>query len=164
MEDQTSICALSSGRRSSNTYEGVLFHDDGDIDKIFPTITKSITNKALTSNVATLTTAAAHGLAVGFEVADYRRRCYLQWYLYHHSSYLPTTTFTYAKTASNVTSTPASPTGTVTSEIEHFVDYAGGGAYRVYAMCDDGVYVYWITLIDDAGTDKTAMYKRPIGF
>jgi hypothetical protein len=29
-------------------------------------------------------------------------------------------------------------------------------------MCDDGVYVYWITLIDDAGTDKTALYKRPI--
>ncbi len=73
-----------------------------------------------------------------------------------------TTTFTYAKTASNVTSTPVSPAGTATSEIEHFVDYAGGGAYRVYAMCDDGVYVYWITLIDDSGTDKTAMYKRPI--
>jgi len=29
-------------------------------------------------------------------------------------------------------------------------------------MCDDGVYVYWITVIDDAGVDKTAMYKRPI--
>jgi len=27
-------------------------------------------------------------------------------------------------------------------------------------LCDDGVYAYWIALIDDAGTDKTAMYKK----
>jgi len=147
--------------QNSNTYDGVLLHDDGDIDKVFPTITASVTNKALTSNVATLTTSAAHGLAVGMEIdvtgvdATFNGT-------YTITTIPSTTTFTYAKTASNVASTPVSPAGTATSEIEHFVDYAGGGAYRVYAMCDDGVYVYWITLIDDAGTDKTAMYKRPI--
>jgi hypothetical protein len=147
--------------QSGNTYDGVLLHDDGDIDKVFPTITASVTNKALTSNVATLTTSAAHGFATGFEVevtgvdATFNGT-------YTITGVPTSTTFTYAKTASNVASTPVSPAGTATSEIEHFVDYAGGGAYRVYAMCDDGVYVYWITLIDDAGTDKTAMYKRPI--
>jgi hypothetical protein len=143
--------------QSSNTYDGILLHDDGDIDKIFPTITGSITNKALTSNVATLTS-ANHGLAVGFEVeisgvdATFNGT--------YTITAVATNTFSYAKTASDVPSTAA--TGTFSSEVEHFVDYAGGGAYRVYAMCDDGVNAYWITLIDDSGTDKTAMYKRPI--
>ena len=147
--------------QSGNVYDGVLLHDDGDIDKIIPIITASVTNKALTSNVATLTTAAAHGFAAGFEVivtgvdATFNGT-------YTITTVPTTTTFTYAKTASDVTSAAVSPAGTATSEIEHFVDYAGGGDYRVYAMCDDGVFVYWITLIDDAGTDKTAMYKRPI--
>jgi hypothetical protein len=147
--------------QSGNTYDGVLLHDEGDIDKIVPIITASVTNKALTSNVATLTTAAAHGFATGFEVVVTGVDATFNG-TYTITGVPTTTTFTYAKTASNVASTPVSPAGTATSEIEHFVDYAGGGAYRVYAMCDDGVYVYWITLIDDAGTDKTAMYKRPI--
>ena len=147
--------------QSGNTYDGVLLHDDGDIDKIIPTITASVTNKALTSNVATLTTSAAHGFATGFEVVITGVDATFNG-TYTITGVPTSTTFTYAKTASNVASTPVSPAGTATSEIEHFVDYAGGGAYRVYAMCDDGVYVYWITLIDDAGTDKTAMYKRPI--
>ena len=146
--------------QNGNTYDGVILHDDGDIDKIFPIITASVTNKALTSNVATLTTADPHGFAVGFEVevtgvdATFNGT--------YTITAVTSTTFSYAKTASDVASTAVSPAGTATSEIEHFVDYAGGGAYRVYAMCDDGVYVYWITLIDDSGTDRTAMYKRPI--
>ena len=147
--------------KNSITYNGILLSDEYDVDKVFPKITVSITNKALTSNVATLTTSTAHGLAVGMVMnisgvdATFNGE-------YTITTVPTATTFTYAKTASNVASTPVSPAGTATSEIEHFVDYAGGGAYRVYAMCDDGVYVYWITLIDDAGTDKTAMYKRPI--
>ena len=146
--------------QSGNTYDGVLLHDDGDIDKIIPKITASVTNKALTSNVATLTTSAAHGFAVGFEVVVSGVDATFDGT--YTITAVTSTTFSYAKTASNVPSTAVSPAGTATSEIEHFVDYAGGGAYRVYAMCDDGVFVYWITLIDDAGTDKTAMYKRPI--
>jgi len=145
--------------QSGNTYEGVLFHDEYDLDKIFPTITATVTNKALTSNVATLTTSAAHGLAVGFEVVVTGVDATFNG-TYTITTVPTTTTFTYAKTASNVTSTAA--TGTVTSEIEHFVDYNTGGAYKVYAMTDDGVTAYWITLIDDSGVDKTAMYKRPL--
>jgi hypothetical protein len=144
--------------QSGNTYDGVLLWDEYDIDKIFPTISGNITNKALTSNVATLTTSAAHGLAVGFEVtvagvdATFNGT--------YTITAVTSTTFSYAKTAANVTSTAA--TGTFTSEIEHFVDYNAGVDYPVYAMCDDGVYVYWLTKIVDSGVDKTAMYKRPI--
>ena len=147
--------------QSGNTYDGVLLHDEGDIDKIIPVVTASVTNKALTSNVATLTTAAAHGFAVGFEVTVTGVDAVFNG-TYTITAVPTTTTFRYAKTNVDIASTPVSPAGTATSEIEHFVDYAGGGAYRVYSMCDDGVYVYWITVIDDAGVDKTAMYKRPI--
>ena len=145
--------------KNSNTYGGCLMLDGYDIDKIYPTITASVTNKALTSNVATLTTAAAHGLSVGMQITvsgvdatfngDYKI-----------TTVPTTTTFTYAKTASNVTSTAVTPPGTVTSSVIHFQDYASVGAYKVYGYCDDGVYAYWIALIDDAGTDKTAMYKK----
>jgi hypothetical protein len=143
--------------QNGNTYEGCLLHDEYDIDKLFPTITATITNKALTSNVATLT-AANHGFAVGFEVtvtgvdATFNGT--------YTITAVTTNTFSYAKTASNVTSTAA--TGTATSEVEHFVDYISGTDYPVYAMTDDGVYCYWITKIVDAGVDKTAMYKRPL--
>ena len=147
--------------QSGNSYDGVLLHDEYDIDKVFPLITASVTNKALTSNVATLTTAAAHGFATGFEVTITGVDATFNG-TYTITGVPTTTTFTYAKTASNVASTAVSPAGTATSEIEHFVDYISGTDYPVYAMCDDGVYVYWITKILDSGVDKTAMYKRPI--
>ena len=142
--------------KSGNTYDGCLLLDGYDLNKIYPTITATITNKALTSNVATLTTAAAHGMAVGMtaEVSGVDAT--------FNGSYTITavtsTTFSYAKTATNVTSTAA--TGTVISNDTHFQDYAVVGAYRIYAVCDDGVYAYWISLIDDSGTDRTAMYKK----
>ena len=72
----------------------------------------SVNNKALTSNVATLTTAAAHGLAVGDEVwvegvdSTFNGK-------YTVASVPTTTTFTYAKTAGNVSSTAVSPVGKV---------------------------------------------------
>jgi len=67
----------------------------------------TITNKALTSNVATLTTSAVHGLAVGDEIwvegvdATFNGK-------YTIATVPTTTTFTYAKTASNVASTAVS--------------------------------------------------------
>ena len=71
-----------------------------------------VNNKALTSNVATLTTSDAHGFAVGDIVGvsgvdstfdgDFTV-----------VAVPTTTTFTYAKTASNVTSAAVSPTGKV---------------------------------------------------
>jgi len=42
----------------------------------------------------------------------------------------------------------------------HFINYNAGTEKKVYAICDDGVYAYWITVIDDAGVTKTAMYKK----
>jgi len=72
----------------------------------------SVSNKALTSNVATLTTSAAHGLAVGDEVwvegvdSTFNGK-------YTVTGVPTTTTFTYAKTASNVSSTAVSPVGKV---------------------------------------------------
>jgi len=51
-----------------STSKGILLLDEYDVDKIFPTITVSISNKALTSNVATLTTTAAHGLSIGMQI------------------------------------------------------------------------------------------------
>jgi len=54
--------------KNSNTYNGVLLSDEYDVDKVFPAITVSITNKALTSNVATLSTSTAHGLSVGMQI------------------------------------------------------------------------------------------------
>ena len=145
--------------KSSNNYQGCLLLDGYDIDKVFPTITAIVTNKALTSNVATLTTSAAHGLAVGMQItvagvdATFNGN-------YKIATVPSTTTFTYAKTASNVASTPVNPAGSVTSNVIHFQDYAAVGAYKIYGYCDDGVYAYWIALIDDSGTDKTAMYKK----
>ena len=143
--------------QNSNTYEGVLLHDEYDIDKIFPTITATITNKALTSNVATLT-AANHGFAVGFQVVVTGVDSTFNGT--YTITAVTTNTFSYAKVATNVTSQAA--TGAAISEVEHFVDYNSGTDYPVYAMTDDGVNAYWITKIVDAGVDKTAMYKRPL--
>ena len=143
--------------KSGNTYGGCLMLDGFDIDKVYPTITATVTNKELTSNVATLTTADPHGMAVGMEIevtgvdATFNGT-------YEITVVGSTTTLSYAKTAADVTSTAA--TGTITSNITHFQDYASVGAYRIYGYCDDGVYAYWIALIDDAGTDKTALYKK----
>ena len=72
----------------------------------------SVNNKALTTNVATLTTSAAHGLAVDDQVwvegvdATFNGK-------YTVTGVPTTTTFTYAKTASNVASTAVSPVGKV---------------------------------------------------
>ena len=46
--------------------------------------------------------------------------------------------------------------GTVT----HFVDYISGSAEPVYAMCDDGVYAYWVTNAVAGGANKIHMYKK----
>ena len=72
--------------------------------------TATVNNKALASNVATLTTAAAHNFLVGDRVtvagvdATFNGTFTL--------TAVTSTTFSYAKTASNVTSAAVSPTGT----------------------------------------------------
>ena len=74
--------------------------------------TVSITNVALTSNVATITTSVAHGLGVGQVVAVAAVTATTVNSTAATITAVTSTTFTYAKTASNVTS--AADTGTVT--------------------------------------------------
>jgi hypothetical protein len=145
--------------KNSNTYNGVLLADEYDVDKIFPAITVSINNKALTTNVATLTTTAAHGLSVGMQItitgvdATFNGE-------YRITGVPTTTTFTYAKTASNVASTAVSPVGTGVADVIHFIDYISGTDYPVHAITDDGVYAYWVTNVLNAGTPRLRVYKK----
>jgi hypothetical protein len=142
-----------------NSTNGILLHDEYDVDKVFPTITVSISNKALTSNVATLTTTAVHNLSAGMVItitdvdATFNGE-------YTITGVPTTTTFTYAKTASNVASTAVSPVGTGVTSIIHFIDYNSGSAEPVYAICDDGVYAYWVTNAVAGGANKIHMYKK----
>ena len=148
-----------TGATTTNTYNGVLMLDEYDVDKILPRITVSITNKALTSNVATLTTSAAHGLAVGMIItisgvdATFNGD-------YTITTVPSATTFTYAKTATNVTSTPVSPPGTGISDVTHFIDYNAGTDDPVFAICDDGTYAYWVTNQTAGGAKKIHVYKK----
>ena len=141
---------------------GVLLHDEFDVDKIFPAITVSIINKALTTNVATLTTATPHGLTVGMTIvidgvdATFNGT-------YRITTVPTTTTFTYAKVASNVSSTAVSPAGSgVTQEVIHFIDYISGTDRKVFAICDDGVNAYWITNKTVGGNQRLTMFKKPL--
>ena len=145
--------------KNSIKYDGVLLSDEYDVDKIFPAITVSITNKALTSNVATLTTSAVHGLCTGMQIvitgvdATFNGE-------YRITGVPTTTTFTYAKTASDVPSAAVSPAGTGVAEVIHFIDYISGTDYPVHAICDDGVYAYWVTNVLNSGTPRLRVYKK----
>ena len=44
--------------------------------------------------------------------------------------------------------------------LTHFIDYAAGTDYPVYAICDDGTYAYWITNILSSGTPRLRVYKK----
>ena len=145
--------------KSSNNYDGVLLVDEYDADKVFPKITVSINNKALTSNVATLTTTAAHGLSIGMEIVITGVDATFNG-TYRITTIPTTTTFTYAKTASNVASTAVSPVGTGVAEVIHFIDYNSGSDYPVHALCDDGVYAYWVTNVLNTGTPRLRVYKK----
>ena len=145
--------------KNSITFNGVLLADEYDVDKVFPAITVSINNKALTSNVATLTTTAAHGLCTGMEITISGVNATFNGD-YTITGVPTTTTFTYAKTASNVTSTPVSPVGVGVAEVIHFIDYNSGTDYPVHALCDDGVYAYWVTNVLNAGTPRLRVYKK----
>lgn len=142
---------------SGNTYSGCLFHDGYDLDKIYPIITASVSNKALTSNVATLTTSSAHGFAEGMEIEVSGVDSTFNG-TYTIATVPSTTTFTYSKTASDVPSTAA--TGTVTSDVMHFVDYNTGSDDPVWGVCDDGTTAYWVT--NDTASGKLEVNKKSL--
>jgi N4-gp56 family major capsid protein len=102
-------------------YEGVKFIESARVEQA-ASATRSVTNKALTSNVATLTTSAAHGFEVGESVtvagvdATFNGS--------HTITAVTSTTFSFAKTASNVASAAVDPAGTASS-LDHKVIIMG---------------------------------------
>jgi hypothetical protein len=44
----------------------------------------------------------------------------------------------------------------------HFIDYLEGGAEPVRAICDDGVFAYWVTNKVESSANKLHMYKKPL--
>ena len=78
------------------------------------TLTNTVTNKALTSNVATLTTGTTHSLAVGDIITVGGVDAVFNGT--HVVASVPTTTtFTFAKTNANVTSAAVNPVGTTSA-------------------------------------------------
>jgi hypothetical protein len=146
---------------NSIKYDGVLLTDEYDVDKVFPKITVSISNKALTSNVATLTTTAVHGLCTGMEIVITGVDATFNG-TYRITGVPTTTTFTYAKTATNVASTAVSPVGTGIAEVIHFIDYNSGSDYPVFAICDDGVNAYWVTNKLVGANQRLTVYKKAL--
>jgi hypothetical protein len=149
-----------TGATTSNTYNGVLLLDEYDVDKIVPRITVSITNKARTTNVATLTTSAVHGLAVGMVItisgvgAPFDGEFTI-------TTVPSATTFTYTTpTSGTIASAAVVPAGTGISEVTHFIDYNSGVDEPVYAICDDGMYAYWVTNRIHGGANKMHVYKK----
>lgn len=135
----------------------------------------NVTNKALTSNVATLTI-GSHKLTAGSTVTiDNVDPTFNGTYVL---TAVGATTISYAKTASNVTSVAA--TGLVTQdsvlvwdkydvdkidsggELIHFIDYNSGTDDPVFAICDDGTYAYWVTNQTSGGAKKIHVYKKPL--
>ena len=92
-------------------------------------ITKTITNKALANNTATLTTGTAHGFVAGKTVTITGVDATFNG-TYTIATVPTTTTFTYAKTAVNVSPVAVSPVGSV--------DYFTGKGNLVLATSDTG--------------------------
>jgi uncharacterized repeat protein (TIGR02543 family) len=78
-----------------------------------PSLTASVTTRSLTSNVVTLTTSSPHGFVVGMTVSVININSTFNG-SYTITSVPTTTTFTYAKTATNVTSGSVTPSGRAT--------------------------------------------------
>jgi len=76
-------------------------------------LTPAVSNKALTSNVATLTTSSTHNLLAGDEIVVTGVDATFNG-TYTVLTVPTTTTLTYAKVAANVVSAAVSPTGTIT--------------------------------------------------
>ena len=128
---------------SGNQADSVDLAFIGEYATTISTITKSIDNKALTNNLATLTTTTAHTFLEGDIVvitgvdATFNGTFSI--------SAVTTNTFSYAKTASNVASTAVSPVGT--AEVSARRKFSG-----VARDASDGV----IKFFKDATTKPTA--------
>jgi len=83
------------------------------IESLRGVLTRAVSNKALTSNVATLTTSSAHSLLAGDEIVVTGVDATFNG-TYTVLAAPTTVTLTYEKTANNVVSAAVSPTGTIT--------------------------------------------------
>ena len=130
----------------------------------------TVTNKVLSSNVATLTI-GSHKLTVGSTVVvDNIDATFNGTYVL---TAVAATTISYACTAANVASVAS--TGLVVQnsvllwdkydvdkideggKLTHFVDATPD---PVYAICDDGTYAYWVTNEINGGANKLHVYKK----
>jgi hypothetical protein len=135
----------------------------------------TVTNKALTSNVATLTI-GAHKLTVGSTInVDNIDSTFNGTYVL---TAVAATTISYAKTHANVTSIASG--GSVTQDsvllwdeydvdkidvggkLTHFIDYTAGTDEPVYAICDDGTFAYWVTNKVQGGSNKVHVFKKAL--
>jgi uncharacterized repeat protein (TIGR02543 family) len=90
-----------------------------------PNLSASIVNRSLTSNVATLTTSSPHGFVVGMSVIVINVDSTFNG-TYTITSVPTSTTFTYAKIATNVTATAVSPAGRATlSALTLYAQFVG---------------------------------------
>jgi hypothetical protein len=110
--------------------------DSTSFTYVVPDKTIDVSNKSLTSNVATLTTSAPHKFAVGESVTVSSVDATF------NGTYVITATsavtFSYAKTASNVTSTAVSPAGSAVNSLSESTTSAGGTASVRNNMIADG--------------------------
>jgi len=102
-------------------------------------VTRTVTNKSLTSNVATLTTSVAHGLYHGATVVISGVDATFNG-TYTVDNVPSSTTFTYSKTAANVASTASSGTVTAATDdrAEIVVDY--DDVLKTLGKVDPGTY------------------------
>jgi hypothetical protein len=49
-----------------------------------------------------------------------------------------------------------------TGSVIHFIDYVSGTDRKVFAICDDGVFAYWVTNKTVGGNQRLTMFKKPL--
>ena len=105
------------------------------------TVTASVSNKILTSNVATLTTSAAHGLFTGDSVVVSSVDATFNG-TYTITTVGSNTTFSYAKVASNVASAAVSPVGSAVRQRGYtaVTDFASQGSTSTYNVPGNSDY------------------------
>ena len=137
------------GETASKTLTGAAVTSDPT------TSARTVTNKSLSSNVATITTSTDHGFYVDTEVviagvdATFNGT--------YAITQVPTpTTFRYAKTASNVASTAASGTATSTTDDRITISVTYADALEVLKMIDPGTYELYGTRTV-GGTTETSL-------
>jgi len=106
-----------------------------------PDLVAAVSNKAITTNVATLTTSAAHGFEIGDSVVVTGVDATLNG-TYTITAVPTTTSFRYAKTAGDVASTAVSPVGaaTVMADSRDVTDFTSQGSTSAYNIPGNNDY------------------------